>query len=97
MRALPHTFRDVRAAAGTEVTLNVTGGGGGVWSLVQEGRWALYRGGSTAPRSTATMDSDTAWRVFTKGISREAALARTEITGDRALGMRVLDTVSIIA
>jgi hypothetical protein len=43
------------------------------------------------------MDGDTAWRLFTKGISKEAALARVRIEGNRALGEKVLDTVSIIA
>jgi hypothetical protein len=43
------------------------------------------------------MDADTAWRLFTKGISKEEAMARTTIAGDRLLGEKVLDTVSIIA
>jgi hypothetical protein len=43
------------------------------------------------------MDADTAWRLFTKGISRQAALANTEVTGDRSLALKMLDTVSIIA
>ncbi len=97
VRALPHTFRDVQAPTGTQVRFTVTGDAGGVWTLVQEGRWMLYRGESADSRATVTMEADTAWRLFTKGISREVALARTEITGDRSLGLRVLDTVSIIA
>ncbi len=43
------------------------------------------------------MDADTAWRIFTKGISKSEALTRTAITGDEALGEKILDTVSIIA
>jgi hypothetical protein len=43
------------------------------------------------------MDGDTAWRLFTKGISNEEALARVRIEGDASLGEKVLDTVSIIA
>lgn len=97
VRALPHTFRDVQAPVGTHVRFTITGDAGGVWSLVQEGRWALFRDVSAVPQSTVTMDADTAWRLFTKGIFREVALERTKIAGDRSLGLKVLDTVSIIA
>jgi uncharacterized protein (TIGR03083 family) len=97
VRALPHTFRDVQAADGTHIRLTITGDAGGVWSLVRKGRWSLFRDVATEPQATVAMDADTAWRLFTKGISRDTALARTEMTGDRSLALKVLDTVSIIA
>lgn len=97
VRALPHTFRDVQADEGTHVKLIITGNAGGVWSLVRAGRWGLYRDVPTEPHSTVTMDGDTAWRLFSKGLSHDVALGRTEMTGDRSLALRVLDTVSIIA
>jgi uncharacterized protein (TIGR03083 family) len=97
VRALPHTFRDVQAANGTHVKLTITGDAGGVWSLVREEHWSLFRDVSTEPHAAVVMDADTAWRLFTKGISREVALPRTEVTGDRSLALKVLDTVSIIA
>ncbi len=43
------------------------------------------------------MDGDTAWRLFTKGISKAEALARVRIEGDATVGEKVLETVSIIA
>jgi uncharacterized protein (TIGR03083 family) len=97
VRALPHTFRDVRAAGGTHVKLTITGDAGGVWSLVRDERWSLFRDVAEEPHAAVTMDADTAWRLFTKGISRQAALANTEVTGDRSLALKMLDTVSIIA
>ncbi len=97
VRALPHTFRDVRAANGTHVRLTISGDAGGVWSLIREDRWSLFCEVSEEPQAAVAMDSDTAWRLFTKGIDREAALARTEVAGDRSLALSVLDTVSIIA
>jgi hypothetical protein len=42
------------------------------------------------------LDAETAWRRWTKGIGRDAALAAAELSGDRALGLRVLDAVAII-
>jgi len=53
-----------------------------------------------APRELTpvlVLDQETAWRLFTKGISRDEALATAIISGERALGLKVLDTVSIIA
>jgi hypothetical protein len=42
------------------------------------------------------LDAETAWRLWTKGIGRAAAEAGVSISGDRALGRRVLDAVAII-
>lgn len=38
-----------------------------------------------------------AWRLFTKGITKDAALRNTTVRGDRRLGLTVLDTISSIA
>jgi hypothetical protein len=43
-----------------------------------------------------TLDADTAWRRWTKGIGRDAALAAVSVSGERALGLPVLDAVAII-
>jgi hypothetical protein len=37
-----------------------------------------------------------AWRRWTKGVGRDASLAAAELSGDRALGLRVLDAVAIV-
>ena len=98
VRALPHTFRDVVAPAGTHVRLTITGDAGGEWSLVRgEGGWRLYAEADGQPQAIIALDQETAWRLFTKGISRDEALATATISGERALGLKVLDTVSIIA
>ncbi len=103
VRALPHTFRDVDAPDGTHVLLLITRiGTSGVsplqWSLVREAsRWSLFDSSPLEPAATVTIDADTAWRLFTKGISKTEAGSRAVIRGDHRLGERVLDTVSIIA
>jgi len=69
-----------------------------VWSLVREpSRWSLFDSAPIEPASVVAMRADTAWRLFTKGLSKPEAAARTTIAGDRLLGEKVLDTVSIIA
>ena len=98
VRALPHTFRDVPAEEGTAVQLVVIGESGGTWTLLREGRdWNLYEDTVPNPDCAATIDQDTAWRLFTRGISKGDALVSATIEGNRHFGLKVLDTVSIIA
>ncbi len=98
VRALPHTFRGVSAPEGAHVKLTITGDAAGEWSLLRDGgRWALFHDVFTAPDAAISTDGDTAWRLFTKGISKAEALTRAAVTGDRTLALKVLDTVSIIA
>ena len=98
VRALPYTFRDVNAAEGAQVKLIISGDAGGEWSLVRgDGKWSLYLDANAEPAATVIMDQETAWRLFTKGISKDEANANATLSGDRSLGIKVLDTISIIA
>ena len=98
VRALPHTFRHAAATSGTTVQVNITGASGGDWAVVgEEHSWVLYAGTAPQPAATVTLDQETAWRLFTKGISPQAARNAARIEGDRRLGAVVLKTVAIIA
>ena len=46
--------------------------------------------------ATVTIPQDIAWRIFTKGIAREAARKRVRVTGDATLGNHVLTMLSIV-
>lgn len=97
-RALPHTYRDVTAPEGTRVRLTVEGEAGGAWSIVRDsGRWRMDAGLGHPPDAGVTLDQETAWRLFTKGITPDAARERARIAGDIALGSVALTMVSIIA
>jgi len=96
--ALPHALRATSAAENTSVTLTITGGSGGQWSVLQErGEWRLYQGAPGQPDAEAVLDGDIAWRLFTRGLGQGVAQQHMTLTGDRALGLRVLEMVSIIA
>ncbi|MBU0495287.1 MAG: maleylpyruvate isomerase family mycothiol-dependent enzyme [Chloroflexi bacterium] len=98
VRALPHTYRDTDAAAGTMVQLTITGDAGQRWGLLREGgRWDLYLRPDGPPDAEAIMDEDVAWRLFTRELGWDQSLAQVTIVGDRSLGLRMLDVVSIIA
>lgn len=44
-----------------------------------------------------TIPQEIAWRIFTKGIDRQSALAQVKVTGDSKFGLHVLQMVSIVA
>jgi uncharacterized protein (TIGR03083 family) len=101
MRALPFTFREVEADLGSVVTVQVTGEAGGNWHVErQEGGWGQIADPPRSAAATVTMDQGTAWKLVTKRRSREASLRQFPgigITGDEALGLHVLDMVSVMA
>lgn len=57
---------------------------------------ALAAAPAPDPVAQVVLDAGTAWRRWTKGIGRDTALAAAGLSGDRALGLRVLDAVAII-
>jgi hypothetical protein len=101
MRALPFTFREVAAAAGSVVTVVVTGDAGGQWQVQRQSNgWEQVMETSMKPAATVTMDQATAWKLFTKRRSREVILQQfpdIQINGDESLGLPVLDMVSVMA
>ena len=98
VRALPHTYRDVGADEGTLVRLTIAGEAGGRWFLQRErGEWQLYVEATQPPQAEVIVDQDLAWRLFTRGVAAGEALARATVGGDRLLGARMLEVVSIIA
>ncbi len=98
VHALPRTFQSVPSPDGTVVALVLTGDSGGNWCTVKEQPgWKLYTGTIPAPDAQVTLDQDLAWRLFTKGVRREEALAHAVLAGDEALALTVFDAVSIIA
>jgi hypothetical protein len=97
-RALPHTYRDVYAPPNTLVVLTITGDSGGRWFLRRgDDHWKLCLDVPQKPQAEIIVDQDTAWRLFTKGLSQRAAQTRVTVLGDQSLGFKVLDMVSIIA
>lgn len=98
VHALPMTYRDVVAPAGTLVGLTISGPAGGRWTLRRgASAWELQAGASGPAAAEVTLDEDAAWRLFTKGLTRERAAAAAKISGDRRLGDKLLDAVAIIA
>jgi uncharacterized protein (TIGR03083 family) len=97
-RALPHTLRTVTATPGTTLRLVIIGQAGGIWQVIrQEDGWALTADTEPLPDATLVIDQETAWRLFTKGLSKVAAMPHVTLEGDTVLAAKALDMVSILA
>jgi len=97
-RAVPVAYRAVVREDGTAVGLTIEGPAGGDWTLRREaGAWHLFAGRHPAPDATVTMSDDTAWRLFSKGLGRDAARARVRIDGDQPLGEVALGALGVMA
>jgi uncharacterized protein (TIGR03083 family) len=98
MRALPYSFRDTTAAAGTVIKIQISGEGGGSWFLQhQPSGWELLLETGTSPATTILVTQDLAWRLFTKGIDGERARSKSTITGEGRLALPLFTTVTVIA
>ena len=97
VRALPHHYRDITAPPGTTLMLKINGPCGDLWLLQrQNDRWTFVRSVDSPPSVTVTIPGEIAWRVFTKSIDRDLALAQTTIEGDDSLGEHLLKLTAIV-
>ncbi|MBS1917086.1 MAG: maleylpyruvate isomerase N-terminal domain-containing protein [Bacteroidetes bacterium] len=97
MLALPYTFRDVPAANETTIKITINGNAGGHWFLSRSGdSWKLTEEKNKCI-SEVIIDSDTAWKLFSKSIRPEEIKNRITINGNRQLGEKVLTMVSVMA
>lgn len=96
--ALPYTYRNVFSPDGTCVTLSIIGPASSTWSIVCENQqWQLYSGMPANPQAEVVLPENVAWRLFTKGISKEMGQKLASLHGDQALAAQLLAMVSIIA
>jgi uncharacterized protein (TIGR03083 family) len=96
--ALPHTYRQVATAEGTEIELIVEGSAGGRWRIVRASNsWQLRRGKATRAQATIRTDDDVMWRLPTRGINAQTARSRSRVTGDASLAEPFFSTLAIIA
>lgn len=97
MRALPWTYRDVPAVAGTVLEFHISGDCGGIWWLFRDSdSWRLVAELPGKTESRVTIPQEIAWRIFTKGMDLSSAEAGTSMEGNEQLGRRILTMKSII-
>jgi hypothetical protein len=99
--ALPFTFRDMPASVGAQVSLEVRGAAGGVWTIERAAdAWQFAKPASAAPIASVVVDQSIAWKIFTKRRTCAEQLARfpnIELHGDETLASKLLEHVAIMA
>ena len=98
VRALPHAYRDVSAADGDSMLLEITGPSGGVWTLLRDGgRWQLTPGEPPKPGTRVRLSDDAAWKLLFNALRSEAEIASAvQIDGRRGLAEPLFRTRSIV-
>ena len=49
------------------------------------------------PICEVRIGDDYAWKIFTKGMPKEEAIARSKIIGNKELGVKIFDLVAVMA
>jgi hypothetical protein len=97
MRGLPHAYRDVKAAEGATVAIDVQGAAGGTWTLVREqDRWALKRGRPETPAAAVTLSNEHAWRLLFNALPEAQVPAAWRVEGDVSLAQPLVHARSVI-
>ena len=98
VHGLPRAYSEVSAPTGTAVRITISGASGRTWSVARTGsEWVLCDNEVGESAARVTIDEVDAWKLFTKSIAKDIVEPRVVIEGDRKLGSKALDTVSIIA
>lgn len=93
MYALPHTYRNIEATAGSSVKVTI---GDHVWTLVRgQSEWAF--GQSDTTDAAIDISPDVAWKLFTRGITKDDAVHTIRFEGNETLGRPILDMVAVMA
>jgi uncharacterized protein (TIGR03083 family) len=97
IRGLPHAFREIDAPAGTSVQLDIAGDCGGSWLLARSGsNWSFTETPTSPPAARVIIPQEIAWRVFTRGIARPAAIGQSTLEGDPQLAENVFCLTAIV-
>jgi uncharacterized protein (TIGR03083 family) len=98
MRALPFTYREVESEVGRGVQIEIGGEAGGVWTLKRTADgWRLFAGSDSSADTRVSLSQDTAWKLFSKGLSPEQARRTIHMDGDLRLGQPLLGALAIMA
>ncbi|MDH3745303.1 MAG: hypothetical protein OES47_09405 [Acidobacteriota bacterium] len=97
-RALPRAYSETEAETGTGVLVEISDLPSCRWVLMRQSEdWGLYAGdGVTESEAQIKLPSDTAWRLFSKGLSPAAAASVAETSGPDALTRPFFDTLAIM-
>lgn len=97
VRALPYHYRDVKGEYGDLIKFTFVGETAKSWFLHYDNGWELLKFINQEPNCIVKIKDDFAWKIFTKGIKRDQAIANAEIIGDKKLGEKIFDMIAVMA
>ena len=96
LEGLPHTFKNADATLHTAITILIDDIG--TWQLIKmEHGWEVSYGTGLPSAAEIAIAADTAWKLFTKGITPEAAEKDVRMFGNMELAKKVLKLVAVMA
>ena len=97
VRGLPHAYRDVGAATGDTVTIEVDGPAGGCWTLKRDAeRWTLSAGALATPSARVRLSDDTAWKLLFNALPAAQGASLIQMEGREDLTAPLLLARSVI-
>ena len=97
VRALPHHYRDEKGEAKDLVKFTFLGETEKSWFLYYENGWELLTSVGAEPKTEVRIRDEYAWKIFTKGMSRDKAIESSEIIGNKRLGEKIFDMIAVMA
>lgn len=97
VRALPYHYRTVKGEAKDLVKFTFLGKTEKSWFLYYKNCWELFTTINAEPTSEVRIRNEYAWKIFTKGMTREEAIESSEIIGNKRLGEKIFDMIAVMA
>ena len=98
LRALPHRYRDVEAAAGTSLAVRIEGRVPYAYTLRRDAAgWTLLAGEAAEAAARIVLPEEPAWLLLTKGMTGEAARGRATVEGEARLAAPFFGVVAVMA
>lgn len=97
IRALPYHYRDVVGKENDLVKFTFLGENEKCWYLHYKEGWELLVSTKQEPTSEVIIRDEYAWKIFTKAINREEAMANSKILGDQRLGEKIFNMIAVMA
>lgn len=97
VRALPHHYRNIEGKDKDLVKFTFWGKTEKSWFLYYDNGWELLTSTDLEPTSEVKIRDKDAWKIFTKGLKKEDAIANSEIVGNKKLGEKIFDMIAVMA
>ncbi|MEL6252083.1 MAG: maleylpyruvate isomerase N-terminal domain-containing protein [Bacteroidota bacterium] len=96
LQGLPHHYRNIVADEGSGIIFRVSDISKNWGIRYINPKWELVDNLDQI-NAEVSIPKEIAWRIFTKGISRDEAKQKVKIIGDFALGEKILDMIAVMA